>query len=264
MANNNYMKACQHADEQGISPPQFDADKEYKIVTDNQRINFGRRMIIRLKQRETIADLLGVKDDKIPEQNADETIEQFYSRLTRYERWVFKTITVQLIDEMNENRLTRIKSMGWTNFKMYDNNPPSINPPIEFWAKYNPEYVIRYSTRINKCNSFTKALEFYKNLKGDTKIENDEHITQFYMNLKRMFPDSPLVRPNNCKQFNNAYTNTDSTPTMPVYNADQSMKIFEAKVRAFNRQSVIYDDKSRKDYLNTLITIRRKKICDEN
>jgi len=264
MANNNYMKACQHADEQGISPPQFDADKEYKIVIDNQRINFGRRMMIRLKQRETIADLLGVKDDKIPEQNTDETIEQFYSRLTRYERWVFKTITVQLIDEMNENRLTRIKSMGWTNFKMYDNNPPSINPPIEFWAKYNPEYVIRYSTRINKCNSFTKALEFYKNLKGGTKIENDEHITQFYMNLKRMFPDSPLVKPNNCKQFNNAYTNTDSTPTMPVYNADESMKIFEAKVRAFNRQSVIYDDKSRKDYLNTLITIRRKKICDEN
>jgi hypothetical protein len=261
IANFNYMKSCQDAEEEGLAPPPFDCDKEIKNAFDSQRINFGKRMMIRLNQREMIADLLGVNIDKIPQQNENETDDQFNSRLSRYEKWVFNTITKEFIDTMNNDRLKRIVDSGWNNFKMFDCKPPSVNPPVEFWCNYNPEYNIRLSVRSSKCRALTKCLEFFNNLKGGSKIENDEQINTLYSNLKRSYPNSVLIRPNCFDNFVKNINSIDNTPVMPVYNVGDCKVTFESKMRAFNRQSINYDEKSRGEYLNSLITIRKKKIA---
>lgn len=261
IANFNYMKSCQLAEEEGISPPPFDSDKEIKIASDSQRVNFGKRMMIRINQREMIADLLGINVSQIPQQNKDETTVEFNSRLSKYEKWVLNTITKDFIDTMNNDRLKRIIENGWDNFKMVDNKPPIVNPPVNFWCKYNPEYNIRLLIRSRKCNTLTKCLEFFNNLKGNSKLENDEQINTLFLNLKKSYPCSPLVRPNNYDNFIKVLTNIDKTPTMPVYSTGDCTLLFESKVRAFNRQIINYDEKSRGEYLNSLITIRKKKIA---
>ena len=176
-------------------------------------------------------------------------------------KWVFNTITKEFIDTMNNDRLKRIVDSGWNNFKMFDCKPPSVNPPVEFWCNYNPEYNVRLSVRSSKCRALTKCLEFFNNLKGGSKIENDEQINTLYSNLKRSYPNSNLIRPNCFDNFIKNINSIDNTPVMPVYNVGDCKVTFESKMRAFNRQSINYDEKSRGEYLNSLITIRKKKIA---
>lgn len=242
VANSLYMKECRNAENEGINLPIFDSDKEFNKALNIQKTSYAKNMMKRLDKNQFIADLLNVSLDELP------SLYENINTLDKYSKWILNTITDDFINNMNEKRINRLRSNGWDNFKLYETNVPNSNPPINFWIKYNTELYSILNKRMKQRNIMVKGLNFFNRLKGNKKIESNEDIERFYINLKSI--SNNIIRPNNFDTFTKSYSNSDLAPTLN----DPSD---ESKVRSYVRQSEKYDGKTRLDYIRSLATITK-------
>lgn len=242
IANSLYMKQCIKADNEGVNPPVFDSKKEYDKAFNIQKTKYSQGMMKSIDKIEFISDLLN-----IPINNVNNLYDNINS-CDKYTKWVLNTITDDFITNLNNNRINRLKSNGWNNFRLYENNIPKCNPPAEFWNNYDPELYSIYKKRVKQRDIMVKGLIFFNSLKGNKKIESNDDINSFYSKLKSV--SNIIIRPNDYDTFIKSYSNCDNAPHLLDSNN-------ESQVRAYQRQSEMYDGKTRLDYIRSLATIKK-------